>query len=562
MDDAIEAERLEVMQGILLRIEAGDASAVHLNRLRTSGVIGLEDFLHGARLLLRDAEAEAEAESRSVDPRASHVNARAPASPSPPVTRAAPSSRGDPRASARSDAALASRRDAARPPSDVCTVSARARARRDAEIERGLANLIVSAEHHPASSSSSSPSLERSRERSRGWWPRIEPGPAPRAPAGLARPATIARVPIAPPLVPIAPLASTRAAPDRLSRARPAPGSASASASTNTCVYVDARDVTRAWCAAKHGSGPSVEARLLHRGGWIEMDGVVRALEHFRGSGVRAFALVPEKWHRSGGIFSECPNPRVMTEDAWAILDVLVREGSAELLPESHLSDGETLLNYALRREFVGGVVTNDRMQFRAALERAEGEPAASAARLAFAHHLVPYAFEGAEMRFSTRAHAESSESSESPESRASDFEGTRRGDFEEIRATASADEARRRDARRDVESAGTESAAARVDASDAAAAAAAERVADEADWVDAMRAAEAAEAAEREETEAKVAADEAAARALHARLHRVEREREGARGAPSDEREDGWQTATARRDKTRRDARRKTKRF
>ena len=130
MDDAIEAERLEVMQGILLRIEAGDASAVHLNRLRTSGVIGLEDFLHGARLLLRDAEAEAEAESRSVDPRASHVNARAPASPSPPVTRAAPSSRGDPRASARFDAALASRRDAARPPSDVCTVSARARAPR------------------------------------------------------------------------------------------------------------------------------------------------------------------------------------------------------------------------------------------------------------------------------------------------------------------------------------------------------------------------------------------------------------------------------------------------
>ena len=100
-----------------------------------------------------------------------------------------------------------------------------------------------------------------------------------------------------------------------------------------------------------------------------------------------------------------------------------MREGSAELLPESHLSDGETLLNYALRREFVGGVVTNDRMQLRAALERAEGEPAASAARLAFAHHLVPYAFEGAEMRFSTRAHAESSESSESPESRASDFE-------------------------------------------------------------------------------------------------------------------------------------------
>ena len=88
MDDAIEAERLEVMQGILLRIEAGDASAVHLNRLRTSGVIGLEDFLHGARLLLRDAEAEAEAESRSVDPRASHVNARAPASPS---ARAPPS---------------------------------------------------------------------------------------------------------------------------------------------------------------------------------------------------------------------------------------------------------------------------------------------------------------------------------------------------------------------------------------------------------------------------------------------------------------------------------------
>ena len=556
MDDAIEAERLEVMQGILLRIEAGDASAVHLNRLRTSGVIGLEDFLHGARLLLRDAEAEAEAESRSVDPRASHVNARAPASPSPPVTRAAPSSRGDPRASARFDAALASRRDAARPPTDVCTVSARARARRDAaEIERGLANLIVSAEHHPASSSSSSPSLERSRERSRGWWPRIEPGPAPRAPAGLARPATIARVPIAPPLVPIAPLASTRAAPDRLSRARPAPGSASASANPNTCVYVDARDVTRAWCAAKHGSGPCVEARLLHRGGWIEMDGVVRALEHFRGSGVRAFALVPEKWHRSGGIFPECPNPRVMTEDAWAILDVLVREGSAELLPESHLSDGETLLNYALRREFVGGVVTNDRMQFRAALERAEGEPAASAARLAFAHHLMPYAFEGAEMRFSTRAHAESS-----------DFEGTRRGDFEEIRAaaprdarTASADEARRRDARRDIESAGAESADARVDASDAAAAAAAERVADEADWVDAMRA---AEAAEREETEAKVAADEAAARALHARLHRAEREREGTRGAPSDEREDGWQTATARRDKTRRDAHRKTKRF
>ena len=288
------------------------------------------------------------------------------------------------------------------------------------------------------------------------------------------------------------------------------------------------------------------------------MDGVVRALEHFRGSGVRAFALVPEKWHRSGGIFPECPNPRVMTEDAWAILDVLVREGSAELLPESHLSDGETLLNYALRREFVGGVVTNDRMQFRAALERAEGEPAASAARLAFAHHLVPYAFEGAEMRFSTRAHAESS-----------DFEGTRRGDFEEIRTaaprdarTASADEARRRDARRDVETAGSESADSRVDASDAAAAAAAERVADEADWVDAMRAAEAAEAAEREETEAKVAADEAAARALHARLHRVEREREGTRGAPSDEREDGWQTATARRDKTRRDARRKTKRF
>jgi len=297
------------------------------------------------------------------------------------------------------------------------------------------------------------------------------------------------------------------------------------------------------------------------------MDGVVRALEHFRGSGVRAFALVPEKWYRSGGIFPECPNPRVMTEDAWAILDVLVREGSAELLPESHLSDGETLLNYALRREFVGGVVTNDRMQFRAALERAEGEPAASAARLAFAHHLVPYAFEGAEMRFSTRAHAES-ESSESPPPRASDFEGTRRG-REEIRAaaprdarTASADEARRRDARRDVESAGAESADARVDASDAAAAAAAERVADEADWVDAMRAAEAAEAAEREETEAKEAADEAAARALHARLHRVEREREGARGAPSDEREDGWQTATARRDKTRRDARRKTKRF
>ena len=163
------------------------------------------------------------------------------------------------------------------------------------------------------------------------------------------------------------------------------------------------------------------------------MDGVVRALEHFRGSGVRAFALVPEKWHRSGGIFSECPNPRVMTEDAWAILDVLVREGSAELLPESHLSDGETLLNYALRREFVGGVVTNDRMQFRAALERAEGEPAASAARLAFAHHLVPYAFEGAEMRFSTRAHAESSESSESPGIAGVGFRGTRRGDFEEI---------------------------------------------------------------------------------------------------------------------------------
>ena len=191
--------------------------------------------------------------------------------------------------------------------------------------------------------------------------------------------------------------------------------------------------------------------------------------------------------------------------------------GVRGVVAESHLSDGETLLNYALRREFVGGVVTNDRMQFRAALERAEGEPAASAARLAFAHHLVPYAFEGAEMRFSTRAHAESSESSESPESRASDFEGTRRGDFEEIRATASADEARRRDARRDVESAGTESAAARVDASDAAAAAAAERVADEADWVDAMRAAEAAEAAEREETEAKVAADEAAASAARA---------------------------------------------
>ena len=189
MDDAIEAERLEVMQGILLRIEAGDASAVHLNRLRTSGVIGLEDFLHGARLLLRDAEAEAEAESRSVDPRASHVNARAPASPSPPVTRAAPSSRGDP--GLPRDPTLRSRRGATprdHPPTSAPFPRARARAPDADEIERGLANLIVSAEHHPASSSSSSPSLERSRERSRGWWPRIEPGPAPRAPRASPAP--------------------------------------------------------------------------------------------------------------------------------------------------------------------------------------------------------------------------------------------------------------------------------------------------------------------------------------------------------------------------------------
>jgi hypothetical protein len=560
MDDATEAERLEVMQGILRRIEAGDANAVRLNRLRTSGVIGLEDFLHGARLLLRDAEAEAGAESRSGDPRAPRADARASASPSPPG-RAARPPRGDPRPPARSDASLASWRDAARPPSDVSAVSARARARRDAEIERGLANLVVSADHHPASSSSSSSSS--SLERSRGWWPRMEPSPAPRAPAELARPATIARTPIAPPLVPIAPPASTRGAPDRTPNAgpnaRPIPASASVSStSANARVYVDARDVARAWCAAKHGSGPSVEAHLLHRGGWIEMDGVARALEHFRGSGVRAVALVPEKWHRSGGIFPEFPNPRVMTEDAWAILDVLVQEGSAELLPESDLSDGEALLYFALRREFVGGVVTIDQMQFRAALERAEGGPAAPAAHLAFVHHLVRYAFEGAEMRFTTRTRADSSES---PPPWASDFEGMRPG-CEEIRAAApwaaraaSAGKARRRDARRDAEStAEAESARARAEASDAAAA---ERVADEADWVDAMRA---AEAAEREEAEAKVAADESAARALQARLNPIDRERARERGARGETRADGWQTATARRDKTRRDARRRTK--
>ena len=302
------------------------------------------------------------------------------------------------------------------------------------------------------------------------------------------------------------------------------------------------------------------------------MDGVARALEHFRGAGARAVALVPEKWHRSGGIFPEFPNPRVMTEDAWAILDVLVREGSAELLPESDLSDGEALLYFALRREFVGGVVTNDQLQFRAALERAQGGPAAPAAHLAFVHHLVRYAFEGAEMRFTTRVRSDSSDSSESPPPWASDFEGMRPG-CEEIRAAApwaaraaSAGEARRRDARRDAESAAeAESARARAEASDAAAAAAAERVADEADWVDAMRA---AEAAEREEAEAKVAADEAAARALQARLNPIdreserdgERERERERGARGETRADGWQTATARRDKTRRDARRRKK--
>ena len=283
------------------------------------------------------------------------------------------------------------------------------------------------------------------------------------------------------------------------------------------------------------------------------MDGLARALEHFRGSGVRAVALVPEKWHRSGGIFPEFPNPRVMTEDAWAILDVLVREGSAELLPESDLSDGEALLYFALRNEFVGGVVTNDQLQFRAALERAQGGPAAPAAHLAFVHHLVRYAFEGAEMRFTTRVRSDSSDSSESPPPWASDFEGMRPG-CDEIRAaapwaarTASAGEARRRDARRDAESA-----------------AEAERVADEADWVDAMRA---AEAAEREEAEAKVAADEAAARALQARLDPIDRERDGERererererGARGETRADGWQTATARRDKTRRDARRRS---
>ena len=279
------------------------------------------------------------------------------------------------------------------------------------------------------------------------------------------------------------------------------------------------------------------------------MDGLARALEHFRGSGVRAVALVPEKWHRSGGIFPEFPNPRVMTEDAWAILDVLVREGSAELLPESDLSDGEALLYFALRNEFVGGVVTNDQLQFRAALERAQGGPAAPAAHLAFVHHLVRYAFEGAEMRFTTRVRSDSSDSSESPPPWASDFEGMRPG-CDEIRAAApwaaraaSAGEARRRDARRDAESA-----------------AEAERVADEADWVDAMRA---AEAAEREEAEAKVAADEAAARALQARLDPIDRERERdgerERGARGETRADGWQTATARRDKTRRDARRRS---
>ena len=281
------------------------------------------------------------------------------------------------------------------------------------------------------------------------------------------------------------------------------------------------------------------------------MDGLARALEHFRGSGVRAVALVPEKWHRSGGIFPEFPNPRVMTEDAWAILDVLVREGSAELLPESDLSDGEALLYFALRNEFVGGVVTNDQLQFRAALERAQGGPAAPAAHLAFVHHLVRYAFEGAEMRFTTRVRSDSSDSSESPPPWASDFEGMRPG-CDEIRAAApwaaraaSAGEARRRDARRDAESA-----------------AEAERVADEADWVDAMRA---AEAAEREEAEAKVAADEAAARALQARLDPIDRERDGERerererGARGETRADGWQTATARRDKTRRDARRRS---
>jgi len=162
-------------------------------------------------------------------------------------------------------------------------------------------------------------------------------------------------------------------------------------------VVLDGREITKEWCCVNLGD--RTEADLVACGGWIDVAGIGRAVEHFQRQSVEVVALVPAMWHASKGFWPEFPNTRAMSEDNWFMLDLLVGEGTVVLLPERNMDDGEVLLLELLRVGFTGALVTNDTAQFGKALAVCPA-PAVAAAAVMLEHHLLPYTFEGPELVF------------------------------------------------------------------------------------------------------------------------------------------------------------------
>ena len=166
-------------------------------------------------------------------------------------------------------------------------------------------------------------------------------------------------------------------------------------------MLLDGRDIVQEWCKVRIGPGFSRE-NLLREGGWIQVAGLVQALERFRALGAMTApgtrgdvaALVPAMWHASGGFFPQVPGVRAISADDWAILDALVDDGAVRLIPDAHgHDDGANLLEYMLMHGFTGTLVTNNEAQFDAALGACSPAALAAARALASPEHVARYRF-------------------------------------------------------------------------------------------------------------------------------------------------------------------------
>ena len=268
-------------------------------------------------------------------------------------------------------------------------------------------------------------SRHRNAASSRGWWPALEefrdglrdgapPGAAPRGAAretdgGASEEGSVVRK-NAPSSSPASGAARprVRAILRRGERSLDAPSSSAngdANAPTepppSRDVLLDGRDIVQEWCKVRIGPGFSRE-NLLREGGWIQVAGLVQALERFRALGAMTApgtrgdvaALVPAMWHASGGFFPQFPGVRAISADDWAILDALVDDGAVRLIPDAHgHDDGANLLEYMLMHGFTGTLVTNNEAQFDAALGACSPAALAAARALASPEHVARYRF-------------------------------------------------------------------------------------------------------------------------------------------------------------------------